>query len=251
MNWVIFSVLTDVAVIVIPEEAEKLLRLLRGVENSPTHLLAYAAPVTRKMLHFNNFTYYSVPPLPKDWEAPIWFRIELGIFAGRLYFPYLEYPYLLQYLGIKTNDLELEGKVEGPGPEACSADATHKEAGIYATRPDIKAFSRKPLSFLQEWLSIRRKGQDFAHTPMGFVCQGKPLLASHPFFTRPETDGERQRPLPVGGSVIAVDNEVDDDIEQDFCDDTYGGEVGIDEKDSFDDLQLKLEDYDDDTESDY
>ncbi|RDL37030.1 uncharacterized protein BP5553_04463 [Venustampulla echinocandica] len=86
---------------------------------------------------------------------------------------------------------------------------------------------------------------------MGFVCQGKPLLESHPFFTRPETDSERQRPVHVGRSASAGNNEDEDDIEQDFCDDTYGGEVGIDEKDAFDDAQLKDDESDNDTESDY
>ncbi|RDL37029.1 Uncharacterized protein BP5553_04462 [Venustampulla echinocandica] len=150
VNWAIFSVLTDVAVIVIPEEAEQLLRLMHGAESSPTHLLAYAAPVTRKMLHFNDFRYYSVPSLPKDWEAPMWFRIELGIFAARLYFPYSEYTYLLQYLGIKHNGSKLEEETEDSGPEVDVVDDTNKEPELSAKKYELPAFTRKPLSFLQE-----------------------------------------------------------------------------------------------------
>ncbi|EGX46168.1 hypothetical protein AOL_s00110g332 [Orbilia oligospora ATCC 24927] len=43
-------------------------------------------------------------------------------------------------------------------------------------------FTGKPLSFLQEWVTLKRKGQDFLHTPMGYHCQSKALLKSHPFF---------------------------------------------------------------------
>jgi hypothetical protein len=42
------------------------------------------------------------------------------------------------------------------------------------------------LTFMQEWLSLRRKGQDFAQTPMGYICQGKVLKADHPFFSKVE-----------------------------------------------------------------
>jgi len=45
-----------------------------------------------------------------------------------------------------------------------------------------QSFTAKPLTFLQEWLAVRRKGQDFVNTPMGYVCQGRALKASHPFF---------------------------------------------------------------------
>lgn len=35
---------------------------------------------------------------------------------------------------------------------------------------------------VHEWISLRRKGQDFEHTPMGFVTSGKSLTENHPFF---------------------------------------------------------------------
>jgi hypothetical protein len=50
--------------IVNPEEAETILPLLHDVQNPVTHLLTYAAPVTRKMLQFNDLKYYAVPNLP-------------------------------------------------------------------------------------------------------------------------------------------------------------------------------------------
>jgi hypothetical protein len=35
---------------------------------------------------------------------------------------------------------------------------------------------------VHDWLAVRRKGQDFEHTPMGFVTTGKTLTADHAFF---------------------------------------------------------------------
>ncbi|KAJ5365940.1 hypothetical protein N7517_008826 [Penicillium concentricum] len=41
------------------------------------------------------------------------------------------------------------------------------------------------LSFLQEWLNLRRPGQDIFHTPMGYICQGLTLRGDHTFFSSP------------------------------------------------------------------
>jgi hypothetical protein len=225
--------------IVIPEEAEHLLPLVPEAKSSPTYLLRYAAPVTRKMLHFNNLKYFSVPALPKDCEAPLWLRVELGIFAGRLYFAYSEYSCLLQYLGMKVY-ANLEG--EGTGALGTQNDGVHdtiKEAPKRQKPEGSKGISRKPLSFLQEWLAICRKGQDFVHTPMGFVCQGKPLLESHPFFARSGNDTDEKRPVQIRRfGAVSKNEDKEEEIEQDFCDDLYGLDIGLDEKDTFDDRQL-------------
>lgn len=67
----------------IPEEAELLIPLLQNAKDSPTYLLTYSAPVTRKMLHFNELNFYTIPSLPFGWEAPIW-RKQI---PGACYFP--------------------------------------------------------------------------------------------------------------------------------------------------------------------
>ena len=192
-----------------PEEADDLLTILTHSKALPTHLLTYAAPVTRKMLLFNDLKFYSVPSLPVDWNAPMWLRIELGIFAGRIYFDFEEYEHLATYLGIdeaskleEANDTAMvlfaaDGGVDDPSEDA-GDDAVPEET------TSTKLFTRKPLSFLQEWLAVRRKGQDFAHTPMGHICQGKPLLASHPFFAR--SDATRSR--KIARSVNRTDQTV-------------------------------------------
>jgi hypothetical protein len=243
----LWSEVTQIALIVIPEEAEQLLELVNEAENSPTHLLLYAAPVTRKMLHFNNLQYYAVPSLPMEWSAPMWLRIELGIFSGRLYFEFSEYGSLLSFLGIKEDAKFLEEEEDEEIPQV---DGTNEEEEDNE-KPPLKSFTRKPLSFLQEWLAIRRKGQDFAQTPMGFVCQGKPLPESHPFFTKPELDNAQKQPVHVRRTGAPGMSEEEDDVEEDFCgDDAYGVDVGADDHDNFDDSDLKHETVECSSESD-
>lgn len=149
----------------IPEEAELLVPRIHSAIASKTHLLTYAAPMTRKMLHFNDLTYYAIPALPTGWTAPIWLKIELGLLADRLYFAFEEYKPLLRYFVLDN--------------AANDAPAMNRLA---------VAFGINGLGFLTEWLAIRRKGQDFTHTPMGFVCQGKKLEENHPFFAKGEEE---------------------------------------------------------------
>lgn len=149
------------------------------------------APVMRKMLRFNHLDYYTVPTLPPAWKAPTWLTIQLGIFAGRLYFEYGEYDALREYLGLQ----DITSKLTDP---SCDTVPQHRlglkdgaDSDAITTMETVpRSFTAKPLTFLQEWLAIRRKGQDFAQTPMGYVCQGKPLAASHPFFFRMMGKGE-------------------------------------------------------------
>lgn len=231
VNWILWSIVSEAALIVIPEEAEHLLRLVRQSASSPTHVLTYSAPVTRKMLHFNDLKYYAVPTLPSDWEAPLWLRTELGIYSGRLYFEYSEYHSILGFLGIqeKVDEVALQ--------EDCVEEEPEMHIAELRIEQKARAFSRKPLAFLKEWLAVRRKGQDFMHTPMGFICQGKQLLESHPFFlqndrrrARMETHFER-----VGGPIGAGE---EGEVEVEFYDGgIYNDDVGQD-VDEFNDAEL-------------
>jgi hypothetical protein len=186
---------TGTALVVIPEEAELLYPLIRDAKDPLTHLLTYAAPVVRKMLHFNNLGYYAVPTLPTGWKPPTWLTIELGIFAGRLYFEFEEYGDLRKYLGLDEDDAKLPETLDDVVPSAelhgttGAADDTANGAEKDKSALRAPSFTKNPLTFLQEWLAIKRKGQDFTHTPMGYLCHGKLLTASHPFFTRLENDG--------------------------------------------------------------
>ncbi|KAJ8110852.1 hypothetical protein OPT61_g6407 [Boeremia exigua] len=148
-QWVLWSSTSEQALLVSPEEANTLIPIMRsGLGLKGVHLLVYAAPVTRRMLHFNTLDYHATPALPAGLKLPTWLSVELGLFSGRLHLSWPEYPVLLRYLGLHPD---------------LSPDAT--------ARP----FAAKPLTFLHEWINVRRKGQDFEHTPMGFVTTGKPL----------------------------------------------------------------------------
>lgn len=192
------------------------------------------------MLHFNDLKYYTIPELPPEWKAPTWLLIELGIFAGRLYFQYEEYGDLLRYLGFeeavaKFIKAEADGiisqnrKFSVNEEESANDDGANGKTeadGNSAKAPEISSFTNKPLTFLQEWLAVRRKGQDFVHTPLGHVCHGKPLHANHPFFSKVENDGApRMRSTRSGhGRVVDQDAQGSDEDSVFSGDEMHGDE---------------------------
>ncbi|CZT10217.1 uncharacterized protein RAG0_14754 [Rhynchosporium agropyri] len=137
------------------------------------HLIAYAAPVTKNMTHFNSLSYYVVPHLPPAHKFPDWLSIELGIFAGRLYFDFAERSSLLRYLQLDTYSSS-QGSADMDSPSENSSSSA--EALV------LKA--NNPVNFLLEWLTLCRKGQDIMHTPIGYICQGRQLHELHPFFMK-------------------------------------------------------------------
>ncbi|KAI0116284.1 hypothetical protein GGR51DRAFT_312844 [Nemania sp. FL0031] len=148
VEWIVWSPKTETALVVIPEEAECLIELLRGQDGrSHTHLIAYAAPVTKAMIPFNNLEFYSFPELPKGQIIPDRIKIELGILAGRLYVDKNEWKVVEKYVR---------------GPETGTANESDKIA------PDLAAF-------VLEWLGVRRKSVDLLHTPMGYICTGRSM----------------------------------------------------------------------------
>ena len=198
------------------------------------------------MLHFNDLKYYAIPSLPPEWRAPTWLTIELGIFAGRLYFEYEEYSDLCEYLGFRDATARFtETTEDSVAPAALNrregaVDDVVEEAGTDTGGLRAQSFTTKPLTFLQEWLAVRRKGQDFVHTPMGHVCQGKPLAASHPFFSRLE-NGSTLEPSSTSvrngqGRGGVIEDFAHDEEEYDDGDDYYGG--GEDEDGVFDESEL-------------
>jgi hypothetical protein len=171
VNWILWSMVTESALVVTPEEAETLIPILRTSKKPVCHLLTYAAPVTRKMLHFANLKFCALPDLPQAWSPPLWFTVELGLFAGRLYFDFNEYEYLCKFLGFEPGaviDELLEEEESYDFVEDATGDVNN-ETEVPRKSTNCTGLTSKPLSFLHEWLTVRRKGQDFAYTPMGFV----------------------------------------------------------------------------------
>ncbi|TGO19500.1 hypothetical protein BTUL_0004g01400 [Botrytis tulipae] len=248
VSWVLWSPITETALVVIPEETELLIPILRDCLAPACFLLTYAAPTTRKMLvNFNDLQYYAIPALSKDWVAPTWLLVQLGIFSGALYFEYSQYEYLRGFLGfgIENTMEELQEDCLEEDGHVIDGKATENGNGKDQTSA---GFTSRPLTFLQEWLSVRRKGQDFSHTPMGYVCQGKVLTESHPFFSKNELNVTTKLTQPnrrgISSSKGALASTTyDDDLNDDWADmnaDENGVAVG-DDSDSEDDDQYEDE----------
>ncbi|KAH8635796.1 hypothetical protein IG631_11197 [Alternaria alternata] len=150
------------------------------------HLLTYSAPVTKKMLPFSGLRYYSTPALPHEHTIPPCLVVELGLFASRLCMGYEECMSLVKYI----DDVSASRR----------SNATTEK-----TR------------FILEWTSLRRKGQDIMHTPLGYVCQGRPLGTEHAFFvTRHAADSSVMEPYHTSEAVTEAPG--DDEEEEDEYD---------------------------------
>ncbi|MCJ1402282.1 hypothetical protein MMC11_005502 [Xylographa trunciseda] len=191
VEWILWSPSNRTALIVISEEAELLIPMIRAARKPMVHLITYAAPVTKNMLHFNELSYYVLPNLPDGYTAPGWLSIELGIFAGRLYINFPECAPVTNYLQL--------------------ADKTGTDSPQSRTTEHVSITTKNPVDFLLEWLTVCRKGQDIMHTPMGYICQGRPLHESHPFFAARSTDTRAVETPSRGGTSGDVDEAEDQD----------------------------------------
>ena len=246
INWILWSTLPKKAMVIIPEEVELVIPLIREVKENFTHLITYAAPVTRKMLQFNSLGYYAIPAMPTGWEPPAWLTIELGIIAGRLYFAFEEYCDLRMYLGFRE---QVANPREKPEDTINStelqradrrADDTSDDEDTQVSTREVLSFTSKPLAFIQDWLAVRRKDQDFKHTPMGYICPDKRLTADHPFYTRVENDGGPKIDWREGKAGVDTNADVDSDVDYDEDDaffDVIADEAGG--LDAFDELDAK------------
>ncbi|KAL8728585.1 MAG: hypothetical protein Q9166_005318 [cf. Caloplaca sp. 2 TL-2023] len=163
VHWVLWSTLTSTALIVTDYEADVLIPIIRDTLPPITHLISYAAPITKSMMIFDDLNFFSIPQLPHNWRAPAWLVRDLGIFAGRTYFDYdSQYPAVCEALGLSQ-------------PMTRTADLDREMPFSTGDDGPAEPFSPSPLLFIQDWLAIRRKGQDFSQTMMGEICQGRRL----------------------------------------------------------------------------
>ena len=170
VHWILWSSITDTALIISDFEADAVLPLIRGRTPASTYLITYAAPVTRAMLAFDTLRLYTVPRLPAQWRAPAWLVRDLGIFAGRLYFDFKDQSHAVyQALGLPP-------PASGDGDlstELTEMDLWHElPFGDLQEETKDGPFCENPLLFMQEWLAIRRKGQDFSQSMVGQLIRG-------------------------------------------------------------------------------
>lgn len=165
----------------ISEEVELLILMIRLQEKSKIHMMTYAALVTKNMMHFNELLYYVISSLFIDYAVLDWLFIELGIFVGRLYMNFAKCAALKRYLRLEDS-FNLQSSSE------------HVD--------DI--FIKDSINFLLNWLTLRRKGHDIMHTPMGYVCQGRLLHPNHPFFADRSADAGGAVGASAGGQGIGA-----------------------------------------------
>lgn len=148
------------------------------------------------MLPFSGLRYYTAPALPREHTIPLSLVIELGLFAGRLYIGYEECVSLVKYID-----------------------------DVSASRQS-NATTTEKTRFILEWTSLRRKGQDVMYTPLGYVCQGRPLGIEHAFFvTRHAADSGVMKPYHTSEAVTGAPDD-DEDEGEDEGERQYDGQEG-------------------------
>jgi hypothetical protein len=71
------------------------------------------------------------------------------------------------------------------------------------------------ISFIQEWVSLRRRGQDIMHTPLGYVCRGRPLSIEHAFFvTSHGVDNGVVESYRTSGVITETQEDEDEDEDE-------------------------------------
>ena len=228
------------AVIITPEEAEAILHMEAGLGKNAIHVLLYAAPATRRMMQFNSLDFWAFPSLPRGWNAPAWLKIEVGIFAGRLYFEWCEYGDLCRFLGLTATRETLRASRHSDENERSTQANTSDPS---SPQPDTSLPKHRLLAsnieaFLNQWLTNRRKGQEVAHTPMGYVAQGKPLDSTHPFFRDSSSTSSQGTTQMLPFSLTAEEDDSGNHNEIGYDEIHY--EVG----DSEDDVEETREDID-------
>lgn len=177
----------ETALVVIPEEAELLIPMIRAQVKPKVHIMTYAAPVTKNMLHFSGLLYYVIPRLPVGYAVPDWLSVELGIFAGRLYMNFAECAAVERYLRLASN---------------------FNAKQLQSNSEHVDVLTTDSVNFLLNWLTIRRKGQNIMHTPMGYICQRRLLHQDHPFFATRNADVDDVITSTAGDPTI------DDDLKE-------------------------------------
>ncbi|KAF5639084.1 hypothetical protein F52700_4254 [Fusarium sp. NRRL 52700] len=193
VEWVLWRPDIETALVVIPEEAELLLPILRRIQTPTTFLLTYTSPLTRSLLEVGILDYYPVPTPKTELVIPSWLSIEIGLMAGRLYLPYNQYTQL-------RSCLKVDERVE---PSMIMVDAHRSRKHIL---PNFGILNPQSLSkFLSEWISYRSRSSDITLTPMGYLVENRDLPDNHPFFT-PQLKSRIAETIPVAVHGVPIKN---------------------------------------------
>ncbi|KAF2758009.1 hypothetical protein EJ05DRAFT_464946 [Pseudovirgaria hyperparasitica] len=182
VEYLLFSSKTYTALVIIPEEAEAVLPLLFSQRYPSMHLITYAAPVSKGMLRFSDLSFYAFPTLPSGLVMPRWLTTELGILAGRLYFHFSEYTYIKNLVTRDAHGANESSQASDSGSRSVTSNTSTESLSAADSTEPVLSLCPRPAPFLLSYLALRRHGQDILSTPMGYVCQGRPLTEKHAFF---------------------------------------------------------------------
>ena len=74
----------------------------------------------------------------------------------------------------------------------------------------ISTFTKNPIDFLLEQLTLYYKGQDIIYTPIRYIYQGQPLYDNYPFFVIRSVDTKEVITPLVGGKTSGNIDETQD-----------------------------------------
>ena len=143
-NWVLTSrqeMQPTFLLLISQHEANTFLRAIQS-PSSGVQLHTYEPRVTKSMASVDHATSAALLPSVEEWQSlSSSLRRELNIFAGQVYFnTYKDYKALCKELG-----------------------------------PRFSANVDETLGFVRGWIAIRRKGQDFTRTHLGWVVDGRAI----------------------------------------------------------------------------
>ncbi|KAI9890486.1 MAG: hypothetical protein M1814_003970 [Vezdaea aestivalis] len=155
-------------VIISPFEAQGLLPLIREEKIVTLHM--YSARTSASVYKLQNLSFCAIPPTSTVWTPPS-YLLHLHLFAGLLYLEsYEEYLRICRFLGICFHPTSHQFDVESDG--FVSPKIRREFDPIMFTECP---FTTSPVDFVQELLSMRRKGQNFRKSHLGRVLEGEML----------------------------------------------------------------------------
>lgn len=169
VNWVLSSLTHDQLLIISPHEANELMPLIRGSTVAKLHV--FAPRITKTMVSFDSMDFYTICKRSNTRKASQEMIRNLNIFAGALYSNSLaEYEALCDFLGVVT-----PARLSNTQSEvAIASDGfAPPESRMQLSWPLDCPFTKSPLPLLKSIFSLRCRGQDFGHTHMGCLVNGR------------------------------------------------------------------------------
>ncbi|QRW06891.1 hypothetical protein RhiLY_05890 [Ceratobasidium sp. AG-Ba] len=160
-----------------PFEVNQLLPDIR--KSTQVRLHVFAPRVARSMLPFSNLQFYATPsldqstlPLPSELV-----RLQLGMFAGQLYFgDYTQYRLVCGFLGIYIQPENGHESEDVQVQSDCFVPQSDRQKLIERVPEYLNCrFKRSPVDAVRQLVGYRRKGMEYLRTHLGQVLHARQL----------------------------------------------------------------------------